>query len=395
MKVLILNNDLRVYWKGRLVYLHQFLASKNIDLYAAELFGQGSPYAFDPYNNKAPWWSCLFPDKSADQLSKTAIKNTLFPLLDKIDPDVIIGPSIVFYAGALGIRWAKKNRRKFIMFDDAKPSQFKRNPVVQWVKDTITAQADALWLPSADYDTEYGKFRQKGLEFIYGYSCINNDLFKFKEKKAVGSNTIITVARLVPIKNLDTLLRAWQIVGQTVPGSKLTIIGDGPERGNLEKLAAGLNLPAVNFAGAIANENIPAYFYHADAFILPSLSETWGLVVNEAMAARLPVLLSNKINACHTLLQEGVNGFSFEPESADDMAGAITKYLQLDIDAKEKMSANSLRIVNAMSYQNMGVNLYEGLTKIMAGKTKKTGVVAAPVMQLWYGKYDTSGWDKL
>ena len=111
MKVIIINNDLRIFWKGRVSYLKKYLAEQNIELYAIELFGKGSPYSFDSYTNKEDWWGCLFPDNDASELSKEQIADSLFLRLDSIDPDVIISSSIVFFAGALGIRWAKANKK--------------------------------------------------------------------------------------------------------------------------------------------------------------------------------------------------------------------------------------------------------------------------------------------
>ena len=208
MKVLIVHNDFRVYWKGRLLFLKEYLTEKDIDFYAIELFGKGSPYSFDTYENKEQWWTCLFPDKSYDEISINLIKETFLSKLDEINPDVVIAGSIVFFAGALGLRWAKNNHKKFIMFDDAKPSQIKRNFVVQWVKDLITRQIDGLWLPSKDYDEAYSMFIDKDTLLFYGYNCIDNNLFKFKENRSMDFTSIICVARLVPIKNIDYLLKA-------------------------------------------------------------------------------------------------------------------------------------------------------------------------------------------
>ncbi len=141
MRVAILNNDFRVYWKDRLFFLKQYLATRKIEFYAIELFGKGSPYAFDVYNNNEQWWTCLFPDKSAVEISPKEVWEALSSALFAINPDIIIAPSIVFYPGALGIRWAKKNNKKFIMFDDAMAGQVKRQFIVQWIKNLITKQA--------------------------------------------------------------------------------------------------------------------------------------------------------------------------------------------------------------------------------------------------------------
>jgi glycosyltransferase involved in cell wall biosynthesis len=394
VKVLILNNDLRVYWKRRISYLHKYLAENNIQFYAVELFGKGSPYAFDPYDNSENWWSCLFPENDFSELSKDIIAQKIYDKLNEINPDVVIGGSIVFFSGAIGLRWARQHKKKFIMFDDGKPSDIKRNKLVQFVKDTLIKQADALWLPSEDYDAEY-PYVDADTVLFHGFNCIDNDQFKFKDKKTVDHNSIICVARLVPIKNIDKLLRAWKIIEDSGTVYKLNIIGNGPLYKSLTQLASTLHLKSVTFLGAINNNDLPIQLYNADAFILPSYSESWGLVVNEAMAAGLPVLLSNKINAGHALLQDDINGYSFNPNNVNDIGETLLKFITLDIAAKKQMSVNSLKIVNNMSYQNMGQELLAAINKLNTQKIKSPGIIANIFIKMWSGNYNTTGWDKL
>jgi glycosyltransferase involved in cell wall biosynthesis len=395
VKVLIVHNDFRVYWKGRLLYLKNYLSDRNIDFYAIELFGKGSPYSFDTYENKEQWWTCLFPDRSYDEISISVIKETFLKKLDEINPDVVIAGSIVFFAGALGLRWAKNNHKKFIMFDDAKPSQIKRNFVVQWVKDLITKQIDGLWLPSKDYDEAYEKFIDKNSIVFYGYNCIDNDLFRYKEKRSIDFTTVICVARLVPIKNIDYLLRAWKLIEKRRPNYRLVIIGDGPEFVNLNELTLNMGLKTIVFLGAVNNSDIPTYFYNSSAFVLPSLSESWGLVVNEAMASGLPLLISNKINAANTLLKEGVNGFGFEPSNVKSIAENIIRYIDLSLEDKRKMSQNSSSIISEMDYENMGKELICALSRSETVPNKKPSALASVLINRWHGRYNTSGWDKL
>jgi len=395
MKVVMLNYDFKVFWKGRLIYLHEFLATKQINFHALELFGKGSAYSFDSYDNKQEWLTCLFPANSADEISKKEMKKAFFDKLDNINPDIIIASSIVFFAGALGLRWAKKNKKKFIVFENAKPSQFKRNFLVQGVKDLLLEQADGFWLPSADYDKEYPKLYNKGIHFFYGYCCVDNSLFKINEKNELNHNRVLCVARLVPIKNMDNLLRAWQLIEQKGVNHKLIIIGDGPGYDDLNSLSIHLNLKNVELLGAVDNKDIPPYFYNSDAFILPSLSETWALVVNEAMAAGMPVLLSNKINAAHTLLKEGVNGFSFDPLNVNEIADAVFKYISLGTEARKSMSAMSSEIIDTMDYENMGLKLIEALSEINSRPYKKPGLMAAKLINLWDGRYSTFAWNRL
>lgn len=384
-----------MYWKGRLLFLRKFLATKNIDFYAIEFFGKGSPYSFDNYENQEQWWSCLFPDNSYEEISISKIRETFQLKMDEINPDIVIGGAIVFFAGALGIRWAKNNHKKFIMFDDAKPSQVKRKLIVRTIKNLIIRQVDGLWLPSKDYDKAFLELVHKNTILFHGYNCIDNELFRFKEKKEMNFTTIVCVARLVPIKNIDYLLRAWNIIEQRRPDYKLVIIGDGPEFVSLNELTLKLGLKTVFFLGAVNNRDIPTYFNNSVAFVLPSLSESWGLVVNEAMAAGLPILISNKINASNALLQEGVNGFSFEPSDIENIAEKISQFIELNLIDKIKMSDSSLEIINRMNYENMGDELLNAVFNLSHEKVKKLPILALLLINIWHGRYNTAGWNKL
>ena len=395
MKVAILNNDFRVYWKGRLLFLHDFLAAQGIELYAIELFGKGSPYDFDSIDKSHDWWDCAFPDESATDLDKYTIKRELYSRLNALQPDVVIGPSIVFFAGALGLAWSKKHQKKFIMFDDAKPQQVKRNFVVQTVKDIITSQVDGFWLPSPLYDSFYKKYADKNKLIFYGFNCIDNQFFKPKMPKSFNTNTIVCVARLVPIKNIERLIKAWAKIEIEHTNITLNIIGNGPMEKILKRLKNDLKLSTVNFIDAVDNEKLTDYFNDTDAFILPSLSETWGLVVNEAMAAGLPVLLSDSINSAADLLQEGVNGFGFDPFDIDTIIAAIGKYIKLDNAEKIAMGQKSQEIIDSLSYEKMGTALFSALEQIQFSEFKKSNIITSAIVNSWHGRYNTAGWYKL
>ncbi|RFZ94849.1 glycosyltransferase [Mucilaginibacter conchicola] len=394
MKVVILGNDLKAYWKGRIGYLYAFFAANNIELFAIEIFGQGSPYAFDKANEKDNYWKLIFPDRRSDQLTKKQITKGVFHHLDKLKPDVIISSSIVFYAGALGLRWAKKNNKKFIMFDDMKVVQVKRNFLVQSVKNLITSQVDGFWFPTEKYYADYCYYHNKDIEFIYGLNCVDNQKFKTKGQKKLNHNTLICVARLVPVKNLERLLMAWQLVEEKHPHYLLKIIGDGPLLDNLTTLKQSLQLKNVEFLGAVDNSAVIEHYFNADALVLPSLTESWGLVVNEAMSASLPVILSDTVNAAESLLEEGGNGFSFDPLDVSKIAGSIQRFVHLDEDEKARMSDRSLQIIEEMSYKQMGDQLLDGIIKVKS-KPGKSSLLSSMVINYWAGGNNIAGWDTL
>jgi glycosyltransferase involved in cell wall biosynthesis len=82
----------------------------------------------------------------------------------------------------------------------------------------------------------------------------------------------------------------------------------------------------IHLVGAKPYQDLPTYYGLASAFIHVSTTEQWGLVVNEAMASGLPVLVSNRCGCAQDLVQEGINGFTFDPYNLDDIA---QKMLQL------------------------------------------------------------------
>jgi glycosyltransferase involved in cell wall biosynthesis len=213
-------------------------------------------------------------------------------------------------------------------------------------------------------------------------------------KKQFNHNTITCVARLVDIKNFDNLLKAWKIVESANATYRLSIIGSGPLHDHLQKLKTDLELQRVDFNGIVSNQEIPMYLFKSDAFVLASFAESWGLVVNEAMAAGLPVILSKTIHAATALLKEGENGYAFDPHNVDEMAQKILQFINLDIPAKKAMSAKSLAIINTMNYENMGNKLLTALNKMALQKPKKATFAGTVFMSLWKGGYNTSGWNK-
>jgi glycosyltransferase involved in cell wall biosynthesis len=220
-------------------------------------------------------------------------------------------------------------------------------------------------------------------------------LFKPQGEKKINNKKIVCVARLVPIKNCENLLKAWKFVEANDDVYELIIIGEGPAFKELNNLVNTMNLNRVRFLGAVENDKLPQYLNEADAFILPSWSESWGLVVNEAMAAGLPVLLSNKINAANTLLKENDNGFSFSPADVKDIQQKLIDFIHLSDPAKKEMSDNALKTISRMDYNNMGSELLKAISFLQSIPNKRVKLPAKIAGNLWRGRYNTNGWDNL
>ncbi|OPZ15721.1 MAG: Alpha-D-kanosaminyltransferase [candidate division BRC1 bacterium ADurb.BinA364] len=157
------------------------------------------------------------------------------------------------------------------------------------------------------------------------------------------------VGRLHERKGLMQLLEAWAEVERLKPNAaSLALVGDGDRMDALQRYCAERALRNVHFAGRVPYGELPAYYASADAFVIPTLEDNWSLVVPEAMAAGLPVLCS-KYNGCWPeLVQEGANGWVFDPLDRADTLAALTKAIDGSA-ALPAMGECSQRIVQAHS----------------------------------------------
>jgi 1,2-diacylglycerol 3-alpha-glucosyltransferase len=135
----------------------------------------------------------------------------------------------------------------------------------------------------------------------------------------------IYVGRLSPEKNISFLLRSFYGVAMTDDRARLLVVGDGPERENLEAQVRHMNISnKVHFAGMIAYQDVPAYLSASDIFVTASRSETFGLSTVEAMAAGLPVLGLDAVGT-GDIVEDGISGFL----SVDDLAVFTAKLMYL------------------------------------------------------------------
>jgi len=128
--------------------------------------------------------------------------------------------------------------------------------------------------------------------------------------------TFLCVSRLSPEKGVDVLVRAFD----GVPG-ELALVGDGPDR----ERVAGLAGPGTRLLGRIAQDELVRWYAAADAFVMPSRSETWGMAMTEAAAAGLPLVASEAPGAGYDLIEEGVNGLRVPVEDVEALRDALVR----------------------------------------------------------------------
>jgi glycosyltransferase involved in cell wall biosynthesis len=188
-----------------------------------------------------------------------------------------------------------------------------------------------------------------------GYDVVGNDTFHPQKIRTlpvpVKRPFFLAINRFVGKKNLLFLLIAYSKYLQQFQDAAwdLVLCGDGELRSQIEQKISDLNLQDyVHLTGFLQQEQMLPYFAHAKCFIHASIQEQWGLVVNEAMASGLPVLVSNRCGCYEDLIVEGVNGFGFDPENLQQLTDLMLKISSDDVDL-QKMGDRALEHIQNFS----------------------------------------------
>jgi glycosyltransferase involved in cell wall biosynthesis len=149
-----------------------------------------------------------------------------------------------------------------------------------------------------------------------------------KKKPTERKKRILYVGRLTKLKGVDLLIYAYKKVKEKYPHIELCLVGDGPDKDGLKKLTERTD--GISFEGYKQYDQLLPYYLNSDLFVLPTLKDVWGLVVNEAMMCRLPVVCSKYAGCCQDLVKEGENGLIVDPENSIALSEAMSQLLSKD-----------------------------------------------------------------
>jgi len=165
-----------------------------------------------------------------------------------------------------------------------------------------------------------------------------------KEKIAKFENVVLFVGRLSKEKNVEALLVAAKKVLPTYPRTSFLIVGDGPMREDLQKLAGRLEIGQnASFEGSVSYNNVPGYYHSCDILVLPSKHEGWGRVAIEGLACGKPVIVSDACGVAELVLEREC-GFTFPQDSPGILADRIM-YLLENPKIREKMGVRGREYV--------------------------------------------------
>ena len=176
---------------------------------------------------------------------------------------------------------------------------------------------------------------------------------------------LLYTGQLIERKGLNLFLQQlsrWCSVHQE-KSVLLSVVGSGEQLDQLERIELPLNLQ-IDFKGSMGFEQLPSQYHDAELYVYPTLADEWGLVVNEAMIAGLPVLGSRFSQAVEELVVDGVNGWIFTPTDEQDTYNAIERALQTDTKTLEAMSERAVTTVAALTQSAMAKRMSETILQV-------------------------------
>lgn len=171
------------------------------------------------------------------------------------------------------------------------------------------------------------------------------------EKSKKYPHRFLFVGRLEPIKGLDTLVQAWQLLQGRTSDWELHLIGNGSQRDTFKRIS-GLVIKDFMQPDELMHE-----VNTSGCFILPSRGEPWGVVVHEFAAAGMPLIVSNVVGAASTFLISGMNGFVFEANNSHDLARQMARVIGMSDRDLCVMSEHSYRLSQRITPETSAGNL--------------------------------------
>ncbi len=351
------------YHLARLRALASRLNARGARLIAYEVAGSEQRYPWQQSRSDELFeWITLFPDRSLESIPARECRTAITRALDRDRPDAVGSVGYTRPESMAAARWARSQGLPAILMSE---SQAIDRPH-RWWKELIK-QRRLHWFDAAlvGGPTHHHYLVQLGMpaaRIVLGYNAVDNDFFaentRIWRANPTGHSGLplapyfLTVCRFVPEKNLIRLIKAFALYrAQCNAGTAwhLVICGDGPLTSQIEQAIVQSRCgQAIHRPGFLQSDALPQWYAHAGAFVLPSLSEPWGLVVNEAAASSLPLLVSSQAGCAPLLVPrpDGTTGSQFDPLDVDSIAQKLAWMASLTDQDRRTMGEKAAEIVS-------------------------------------------------
>lgn len=281
--------------------------------------------------------------------------------LDEYKPDVVVVAGWSFSESLAAIDWARRAGAHIALMSDSQAHDAQRIRWREAVKRRVVSACDSALVAGAthgEYATQLGIPSER---IFYGYDVVDNEHFAEgadearanaraqRAARGLPQRYLLASGRFLKKKNFPRLVEAFaDCIRERDHGFDLMILGDGRERSLVERIAQQRGIAhRLRLPGFRHYDALPAIYGLASGFVHVAIAEQWGLVINEAAAAGLPLVVSSPCGAATALVKEGVNGYLADPGNTADIARALQQLMSLTQEQRDAMGAESRRIVAA------------------------------------------------
>jgi glycosyltransferase involved in cell wall biosynthesis len=303
------------------------------------------------------------------------INQSVASALRRVRPEAIVCGGYNYLASWQARRWARRNRVQFLLWCESTARDRRGgHAMVESLKEKFLRGCNGFVVPGRS-SLEY--IRQRGVplrNIFVAPNAVDVHLFSTREKAARGREErlrgelglpqryFLFVGRLVKAKGGLDLLEAY---GKLSPDLRsevgLVFAGDGPQRAELELVARSILPGTVHFAGFVHRDELAGYYALAECFVLPTHSDPWGLVVNEAMACGLPVICSRVAGCVADLVKE--NGRIVAARDVEQLAITMQE-IAADPELRGRMSRESRDLIQQYSPVACAVGIAEAALSV-------------------------------
>ena len=195
----------------------------------------------------------------------------------------------------------------------------------------------------------------------------NQDVLRAELNLESGRPIILYASKFIKRKRPNDLLESFARLANNSKNRQpyLLMVGDGEQRTGLEQQVKDLGIEdSVRFAGFRNQSELPSFYSLCDVFVLPSLLEPWGLVINEVMTAGRAVVASDQVGAVFNLIRDGENGHVFPAGDVEALTASLS-HIVSDPDLSKKMGQRSLEIIENWGFREDIEGLKSGLNYLL------------------------------
>lgn len=265
----------------------------------------------------------------------------LLKTLNRIKPDVVVLNGYQQPTTLVALAWTKLHGKPAILLSESKEDDAPRKWLTETIKKTLIKSYQSALVGGKKHKDYLIKLGMDENGIFLGHNIIGNkDYHPSKLSELPHPSTpqkpyFLAINRFITKKNIPTIIKAYAEYRQKQLSESwdLVLCGDGELRPQIESQIQSLDLESsIHLTGFLQPKELLPYFAHAGCFIHASTQEQWGLVVNEAMAAGLPVIVSNSCGCFDELVVEGKTGFGFDPSESPELADLMLEVSSPDFD---------------------------------------------------------------